>query len=417
MKIIQVHNYYQQAGGEDSVVKAELNLLRSNGHEVITFYKSNDEIKGFWQSVNTAIKTFWNWHIYIEFISLIRKVQPHIVHCHNTFPLISPAIYWACAKEKIPVVQTLHNYRLLCPSANLFCKGEIYEHSVGKLFPWQAVKDRVYRDSYAGTLVVSLMLFIHRLIGTWKNKVNAYIVLTSFQKEKFSEGGFEKNKLYVKPNFIESSCFETNKQEFLREKFSNQVDNLYCLYIGRLSSEKGVHIALKAWAEFQKSYKKKYNRFEFCFKIIGDGPQRKELEMMVEQLRVKSSVEFLGFRNKKFIDEIMPHASFLIFPSIWYETFGLTTLEAGLHGIPSIISEPTTTSSIYENNKNALFFKMGNHINLSDILMEAFADNLRTKKIGIRAKEFIKNKYSADKNLKVLSEIYEHVIMNNLKNK
>lgn len=127
MKIIQVHNYYQQAGGEDGVVTAELELLCNHGHDVVTYYRRNDDIAASGNKLmavssllKASLQTLWNGETYREFRKVLKSERPDVVHCHNTFPLISPSIYWACAKEKVPVVQTLHNYRLLCLNAFLF---------------------------------------------------------------------------------------------------------------------------------------------------------------------------------------------------------------------------------------------------------------------------------------------------------
>src|SRR3954464_1291905 len=173
MRFLLCHNHYQLAGGEDQVYRDERWLLESHGHDVFSFARHNDEIDKM-SRAKLAIGTFWNDETYIEIRDLIRDRRPDIVHCTNTFPLISPAVYYAARAENVPVVQSLHNYRLLCANGDLMRGEKPCEDCVGKLFAWPAVKNCCYRGDRGGTTVVATMQAVHRTIGTWRNAVSMY---------------------------------------------------------------------------------------------------------------------------------------------------------------------------------------------------------------------------------------------------
>ena len=396
MRIIQVHNYYKQAGGEDEVVAAEKAMLIDAGHQVITYYKNNDAISGFRSMLISSMKTIWNPATVIEFRKLLKKNRPDLVHCHNTFPLISPAIYWACAKEKIPVVQTLHNYRLLCPSANLFFKGEIYESSIGKLFPWQAVKDRVYRNSRVGTLVVVSMLFLHRIIGTWKNKVTLYIALTQFQKEKMIEGGLPENLIMVKPNFI------SEEPEIMISDSLNIESNCpILLFVGRLSPEKGCSLLIHALKKLEKKDKK-----QPLLLIAGDGPEKNLLEKLCISLNLKD-IRFLGLQSREQIQYLMAKADLLIFPSLWYEGFPMTIVEALNRGLPVVASNIGSMRSIIVDGINGFKFKPGDIDNLADCIKNALENSNEIKEMRDRMLNKPNPEYKSSGNLESLLQIYK----------
>lgn len=396
MKIIQVHNYYKQAGGEDEVVSAEKKMLIDAGHQVITYYKNNDDISGFRSMLLTSVKTIWNPATVIEFRKLLKKDRPDVVHCHNTFPLISPAIYWACAKESIPVVQTLHNYRLLCPSANLFFKGEIYESSIGKLFPWQAVRDRVYRNSRVGTLVVASMLFLHRIIGTWKNKVTLYIALTQFHKEKMIEGGLPENLIMVKPNFISEE-----PETMISDSLNIEINRPILLFVGRLSPEKGCSLLIHAWKKVEQKNKKKP-----LLLIAGDGPEKNLLENLCNSLSLKE-IRFLGLQSREQIQYLMAKADFLIFPSLWYEGFPMTIVEALNRGLPVVASNIGSMRSIIVDGINGFKFKPGDIDDLTDCIKNVLENSNELKEIRDRMLNKPNPEYKSSGNLESLLQIYK----------
>ena len=403
MIILQVHSFYEVRGGEDVVVESEKQLLEKNGHTVLSFYKYNSSLLNK-NKFLVAINSIWNIKIFHELNSFLKKNKPDVVHCHNTFPLISPAIYWACARESIPVVQTLHNYRLLCPSAILFFKGEIYESSIGKLFPWQAVKDRVYRNSRLGTLVVAFMLFFHRIIGTWKNKVTLYIALTQFQKEKMIEGGIKSSKIVLKGNFLNDEFLSNIKNNQLRE-IKKQYGS-YCIFVGRISFEKGYKELVMAWNEFLKINKNTNKKLI----IIGDGPNFNDLEDLLKKFKIKNSVILLGKKEKLEVLSFISCSEFLILPSICYEAFALTIIEAFACSKPVVVSKKANTADIVVDRKNGLIFKTGDIFDMSKSFRWAFENNDKINEMGKSARKSYIENYSNDIALKNLISTYNKVL-------
>ncbi|CAN2048112.1 Glycosyl transferase family 1 [Candidatus Magnetomoraceae bacterium gMMP-1] len=445
MKIIQIHNYYQQSGGEDTVVAAERALLEEKGNIVIPYYKSNDIIsfdiagsppisalKTLYSLFHVSAKAVWNWETYSDFRKLLHKEKPDVVHCHNTFPLISPSIYWACFKEMVPVIQTLHNYRLLCLNGYLSRTKDnnfICEKCLKKTFKFKGVAHGCYRNSRAGSFVVAVMLLVHRLMGTWSKKVTAYIALTEFQKQKMIEGGVPAEKIIIKPNFFQTpknseqapdDLFAAKKNEKLQKKHPVTKDREfimkkpYYLFVGRLSAEKGCDLLIRAWHSLVSG--SHFSPSNFQLLIIGDGPERCSLEKLVKQLAAdkqqplpETSIHFLGRQPREITLAFMERSKFLVFPSLWHETFGLTVLEAGMQCVPALISAPTATSSMILNWTNGLLFNTGQVNDLADKMMWAFSHSKEIKQMGFNAKRDFEQKYSGKVNYNQLIAIYERV--------
>ena len=201
MRILFVHNAYQHRGGEDSVVEAEIALLQSHGHAVETYFRSNEDVAGM-SSLALARHTLWSPRTPHDLADLIRRFQPDVIHVHNTFPLISPSLYWAAERARVPVVQTLHNFRLMCLNALFLREGKVCEDCMGHL-PWRGVARACYRESRAASAALAGMLTLHRGLGTYRNKVARYIALNEFCRGKFIEGGLPAERVVVKPNFVD----------------------------------------------------------------------------------------------------------------------------------------------------------------------------------------------------------------------
>jgi len=415
LKILMAHNYYQQPGGEDGVFAAEVAMLRENGHSVIEYTDHNDRIKKM-NPLAVFGDTLWSSYTYKRFVKLIEEEKPDIAHFHNTFPLISPSAYYACKKMGVPVVQTLHNYRLLCPGALFYRDGKICEECIGNSvplyqtlrdyednsfqdkasgkggkrglfsFPAGAVLHKCYHKSYLHSFVVSFMLFFHRFLGTWDSKVDAYIALTEFCKRKFVEGGLPEEKIFVKPNFV-------HPDPGMRESF----DGDYALFVGRLSEEKGVRALLRAWEDVEG----------VPLKIVGDGPLRRELEDFVRERRIKD-VEFLGKRGKDEVYSLMKGAGFLVFPSEWYETFGLVVIEAFACGVPVVAAGIGAMSEIIVDKYSGLHFMVGNKDNLNDVVRNIFfSKNLQELRNNCR--QHFEFNYISEINYDLLINIYQKI--------
>jgi glycosyltransferase involved in cell wall biosynthesis len=225
LRVLVAHNGYQMRGGEDAVVQAEVALLRTRGHPVIEYRRHNDELRDM-RTLDAALDTFWSRRTGRDLDRLVAEARPDVVHAHNTFPLISPSLYWAAHRHGIPVVQTLHNFRLMCPQAMFLREGKVCEDCLDKT-PWPAVVHRCYRESRPQSAVLSGMLVSHRLLGTWKRRVTRYIALNEFCRRKFVEGGLPASRIVVKPNFV----------DFARPL---DVPRSGFLFVGRLAREKAL---------------------------------------------------------------------------------------------------------------------------------------------------------------------------------
>ncbi len=386
MKVLLIHNQYKQAGGEDSVFRAESDLLSRHGHQVEQLLYDNSVIKTFFEKCMAGLKTIYNPDSAHALKIKIQDFDPDVIHVHNFLPLVSPSILFTAKKLGVPVVLTLHNYRLLCPSATLFFDGRIYEKSIHSIFPFDAIWKGVYRNSKIQTAVVALMTAMHNIIGTWKNKVDCYITLTQFAKEKFENSSLSisTDKLFVKPNFV---------SDFGRGAL---VRNDFFLFIGRLTEEKGIRTLLKA-----------ADSHNFKLTIIGDGPMRKMVEDSALQ---NSNICYLGFQSKSTVLEHLKKCRALIFPSIWYEGFPVTILEAFSTCTPVIASNLGGMKEIVRNRVNGLHFEPGNHQDLVSKIMEVTEKKEFAKNLSDNARLSYLDHYTPAKNYAKLVGIYNTLV-------
>jgi glycosyltransferase involved in cell wall biosynthesis len=386
-RILVVHNAYQQQGGEDTVLEAETRLLIERGHTVFRYGRNNDELRerhGF-SALRTGIETVWASRSFREVAARMVKEKPDVVHFHNTFPLVSPAAYYACAEAGVPVVQTLHNYRLLCPSATFLREGKVCEACLGRSVPLPAVVHACYRDSRGATAVVASMLAVHRAMGTWKREVNVYVALTEFARRKFVEGGLPAKKIVVKPNFI------------ARDPGVKVGPGGHALFIGRLSEEKGPQVLLKSWARFGG---------RIPLKIAGDGPLKEELRREISAKEL-NGVELLGQVSSDEILALLHGARFLVFPSVWYEGFPMTVVEAFACGVPVIASRLGSMAEIIEGGKTGLHFTAGDDADLAAKVEWAWTHPAEMGEMGRGGRREFEEKYTGAANYEKLMEIYE----------
>lgn len=379
IKVLVVHNAYQHRGGEDSVVDAEIALLRSHGHEVETYFRHNDDVKTA-SMLSVAGQTLWSAQTSKEIAAKIAAFQPNVIHVHNTFPLVSPSIYWAAAKAGVPIVQTLHNFRTLCLSALFMREGKVCEDCLGHL-PWRGVVHKCYRDSTAGSTVLASMITLHRGLGTYRNKVTRYIALNSFCRDKFIAGGLPKAKFSIKPNFIntiESPSWAGRKGG---------------LFVGRLSKEKGLDVLAEA-VKFLPN-----NPIE----IIGSG----DMQGFAQSTFGKN---YLGFQSLEVILAKMRSSAYLVVPSVWYENFPRTIVEAFACGLPVVASRIGALAEIVEDGKTGLLFEAGNAKDLADKLAWAEAHIDEMMQMGMAARQEYEAKYTSERNYNMLLAIYDEAI-------
>jgi glycosyltransferase involved in cell wall biosynthesis len=389
MKILLVYNSYQRPNGEDTVFAQERQLLERVGHQVLTYRRSNFEIndRSTLKRIGLLKGAIWSDDTRLEISRVLHDEKPDVVHVHNTFLVISPSVFSACRDAGVPAVQTLHNYRLLCPASTFLKHGRICEECVDHSLLRSAVYG-CYRDSRTATATVAATLAAHRWLGTWNNLVDGYIALTEFGRQKFIGGGLPASKIAVKPHFVEPD-------PGVREGQGSGG-----LFLGRLSDEKGVGTLLAAWAQLESP---------IDLEIAGDGPLRLKLESEV-QGRMLKGVHFSGWLTRDQTFAAIKRARFLIFPSEWYEGFGMTIIEAFACGVPVICSRLGAMQELVADGHTGLHFKTGDPEDLAKKIEWACTHPEQIAAMGRYARAEYEQKYSADRNYTMLLNIYEQVI-------
>jgi glycosyltransferase involved in cell wall biosynthesis len=396
MNIALLHNYYQHRGGEDTVFEAEARLLEERGHHIVRYVVHNDDIQHV-SRLRLATATVYNGATYTALQTLFRKENIDLVHCHNTLPLISPSAYYAANDADIPVVQTLHNYRLLCPNALFFRNGDVCEDCLGKAFALPAVQHKCYRGSASASLAVAGMTALHRALGTWQRRVARYIALTEFAKAKFIEGGINADTIVVKPNFVEIDAG-------IGAGHGNATDGQYAVFLGRLSPEKGIMTALAAWKELG------YIHGSVKLLVIGAGPSEEEARAYCSAHSL-DTVRFLGQQPLQAALEILKEARFLLFPSLLYETFGKAMIEAFACGTPVIASRLGALAEVVEHGRTGFHVEAGNvwDIALKCSQMLGLTEESYAVMRQSARKEY-EAKYTMQANMRLLEEIYREVL-------
>jgi glycosyltransferase involved in cell wall biosynthesis len=396
MKIVLAHNSYQQRGGEDATFEKERDLLRSAGHDVVEYRRSNFEVQQYSSAlakISLAKDTIWSSDTRREFHQLLLQEKPQIVHVYNTFAVISPSIFWACHDVGIPVVQTLQNFRLSCPAGDFFRGGHVCEECKDHNL-LRGLTHACYRDSRSTTATVALMLTLHRWNDTWTRMVDRYIALTDFASRKFTEADLPPEKLTVKPNFVAPDPAE------------RQGPGDYILYVGRLSREKGLSTLLSAWQNLQSVGP---------LRVVGDGPMREQLQAEAARGGV-SNFTFVGRLQNEEVIEAIKGARFLVFPSECYENCPTTILEAFACGVPVIASRLGAMLELVDNGRTGLHFHPGDAADLAEKVSWAWSHPEESSFMGHEARAEYESKYTAEKNYSILMQIYESLLRGSAKN-
>lgn len=380
---LSLHTFYQQAGGEDAVFRAEVALLQERGHEVLELTFDNRDLENLppWRQAGL---TLWNQEAYRRVREAIREHRPDLLHVHNTFPLASPAVIHAAKAEGVPVVMTLHNYRLLCVNALFFRQGQVCEACLGRL-PWRGALYGCYRESRAASAVVAGMITLHRAMGTW-GLVDRFIALTEFSRRKFLEAGFPPEKISVKPNFV------------YPDPGPEEGRGGYAIFVGRLSPEKGVVTLLEAWRRLGG---------RLPLKIVGDGPLIGEVSRVAQEM---PGVEVLGHRVPEEIYALMGEASFLVFPSEWFETFGRVAIEAFAKGTPVLAANIGAVGEVTEHGRTGLHFRPGDPENLAAKVEWLLSHPAELSRMRKEARAEYEARYTAERNYEMLMAIYCEVL-------
>jgi glycosyltransferase involved in cell wall biosynthesis len=382
MRILVLHNKYRVRGGEEEVIESERALLTSHGHEIFDHIVDNSDLSSL-QSAWMGLQAVWNQSSFRAVGRRLSEVRPQLVHTHNLVPQISPAAYYAAAAENVPVVHTLHCYKLMCPEGFLFRDGRVCELCVGKTFAWPGVVHGCYRSSRVATAAVAATYGLHRIAGTWTDKIDMYFAQTEFAKQKYVEAGLPAERIRVKPNFIADPGVGPG-------------DGGYALFVGRLTVEKGVQVLLDAWRSLGTF---------LPLQVCGTGPLRE----MVQSANMPG-VEYLGVRPLPEVLERMKRAAVVVVPSVWYEGTPRTIVEAYACGTPVIASRLGAMEANVKHGVTGSHFEAGNSNDLALKVRALLESPQRLSLMRIAARQEYEARFSAESNYALMIDLYREVI-------
>lgn len=388
MKVLLGHTFYRSSApsGEDAVYRNERLLLEENGIQVTTFERFNDDIDDSTLAgrLHLGMRAAWSRKTYRELSALLRAARPDVAHFHNTFPLISPSAWAACRDNGVPVVQTLHNFRFICPDAMLQRQGRPCEECLGSgLLP--ALRHRCYRSSLPATLAQVWTIALNRMLGSY-SLVDRYLALTRFAAGRLSAGGLPSARISVRSNFLHDP------------PPSGEGRGGYAVYVGRLSREKGLSTLLRAWETVR------------CLplKIVGDGPLRPQLEK--EVLRQGLPVEFCGRLSRREVLPIIGRAVLQVVPSECYEGFPMAVLEAYACGTPVVASRIGSLAEIVAESTTGVLFEPGNALDLASTVEELMSNPIRLSMLRRSTRDHFLANYSTASGFTTLLGIYREVL-------
>jgi len=383
--VLMVHNRYLQRGGEDVAFETDCRLLREGGDTVDVYEEDNRRVTALGK-VRSAARTVWSAETYRSIRARLRQTRYDCVHVHNFFPLVSPAVYHAARAEGVAVIQSLHNYRLLCPKATLFRDSRVCEDCAGRFVPWPAVVHSCYRGSAAATLAVSAMIVAHRALRTWRSAVHAYIALTEFGRAKFVAAGLPADRVEVRPNCVHP------------DPGVGSHEGKFVLYVGRLSEEKGIRVLLDAWKGPARN---------IPLKIIGDGPLA---DLVAAAAKASPEITWLGGRSREDTLGNMKDASILVFPSQCYEGLPTVLLEACATGIPVVAADLGAAADVVRPGETGSLFRAGDANDLAKCVVELWSRVEDRRRMGSAARRAFEERYAAEPCYESLIRIYRTAI-------
>lgn len=389
LRILLIHERYRLPGGEDVAFEAERELLLEHGHEVETLEAHNDSIPArpsAGTKLRLAGRTVWSREAERLVGEAVRRFRADVVHAHNTFPLLSPSVFRAARREGAATVQTLHNYRLVCPSADLFRDGRSCEDCVGRSFAWPSVVHGCYRSSRAETAVVAAMLAFHRGRGTWHREVDAFVALTRFARERLARGGLPGERIHIKPNFVHP---DPGVSEASRSGF---------VYAARLEERKGSAVLADALERAPRSVEAR---------LAGTGPLEEALGRLAER---RAGLTLLGQLERSGVLREMRGATAVVVPSLLYEGFPLTVVEAFATGTPVIASRLGGLAEVVEDGRTGILVNPGDAGALAEALGWASEHPAEMTEMGRHAREAYLTRYGGESNYERLMEIYEAAV-------
>ena len=387
MKVLLVHNRYQQRGGEDAVVDAEACLLARRGIEVERFDADNNAITGTLAKIGTSINQFaGSTEMRHRVAGVLDRFRPDVVHVHNWFPTISASIFRQSKASGISVVHTIHNYRLLCVGATLFRDGQVCEDCIGSRLRIPGIVHKCYRDSVGGSAAATAGMLAHWAMGTWRNSVDRFIALTEFSRQKLVEGGIAADRISVKPNFVEP------------DPGPGPGDGGYFLYAGRLTDEKGVRVLLDCWTKAPGLPP---------LWIAGDGPLREEVKSAAS---TANNMRWLGMKSSEEVIDLMRHATATLCPSLWYEGMPRVVIESLAVGTPVIASNIGGYPEMIVHGKSGALFGAGDADSLQNSVRE-LEEKSAWEAMRSEARLRFLAEYTGEKNFSALLNIYRAAML------
>jgi glycosyltransferase involved in cell wall biosynthesis len=391
VKILLVHNFYGSSApsGENTVYLAERALLQQQGHEVVEFTRNSDEIRGhgLFGIVRGVLSTPWNPFTVSRLRQILAHEQPDIMHVHNTFPLLSPALFHAAAGFPTARVLTLHNYRTFCAAGIPLRRQRTCTDCLDQRSVLPALRHGCYRDSRMATLPMAAMIALHRSLGTWQQQVDAFICLSAFQKDTLAGAGLPGDKIHVKPNFY------PDPPSPLPWKDRDDV----VLFIGRLADYKGVRHLVKVWQEWGDAAPR--------LELIGDGPERVFIE---ESAARCDRIKLLGHLSFAETQGRLSKAKLLVLPSVCFEGFPMVIREAFALGVPVATSRLGPLPTIVPEGKVGRLFPPGDEPEMLRIIREMWSDTGNLATMGSAAHEEFEQNYTAERNYRQLQNIYRN---------
>jgi len=386
LRILMLHNRYLIRGGEDVSTEAQVDLLRGAGHEVVLFEESNERVAELGRLV-TASRTIWSRESYRRVAGILEESRFDVVHVQNWFPLLSPSVYYAADKADVPVIQSLRNFRLVCPQGMLYRGGSVCTDCIGRSVAWPGVKYRCYRNSTLGTAAVAAMSTGHRWAGTWKRKISRYVAPSQYARSVFVDAGWDPEAIDVIPNFIYPDPRE------------GPGDGGFALYAGRLDPVKGLDTLLAAWEQ---------GGIEYPLKIAGSGPLLDRVEAAAFR---NPFVEYVGMLDKAVYAELVGRASFVVVPTVGIETFGRVAAEALAKGTPAVVADHGGLREIVVAGETGLLFPPGDVVALVDRIRSLLADPQRLAAMREACRRSYASTFSGDRALTAWTDLYSEVRM------
>jgi len=387
MKVLLAHDFYQNFGGEDSIALREKDLLEQNRTEVHFYSRDNNEIKDytFLQKLRFIPRTIYSGFTVSSVEEIIREFNPDVAYTHNIFPLISPSIYRVLDSKAVPSVQNVQDFRWLCPNGLFYIKDRVCERCKGGAY-WNAVRYCCFRNSYLLSGLYATAIGVNRAVGLL-NKISAVVCATQFSKQKFIEAGIDENRLYIKPNFIDTSNIEP--------AFGT---GNYIVFLGRLSQEKGLWTLIRAFEKMR----------DIQLRVVGTGPLEESLRTYVKEKNL-INIKMEGFKRGSEKTDLLKNALFMVFTSEWYEHFPIVILESFATGKPIVTSRLGNMPFIIENGKSGLHYEAGEEDDLIEKVKTLIDNPAEISKMGRYARHLVETIYSPEENMKILRSIFSEV--------